>query len=113
VLNIALNFALVPVLGIAGSAAATVAAFALQAVIQVAVMPRAPRWPPTPGRIWLGLVTVCLLAGATTLLPQTLGWNLARLGVALACLPWFVSRLVAARTGSRPGWRDLRQKIRR
>jgi O-antigen/teichoic acid export membrane protein len=111
VLNIALNFALVPVLGIAGSAAATVAAFGLQAVIQVAVMPGSPRWPRTPGRIWLGLLIVCLLAGGTTLLPQTLSWNLARLGVALACLPWLWSRLVAARTGSPARWRDLLQKL--
>ncbi|HEY5822114.1 MAG TPA: oligosaccharide flippase family protein [Propionibacteriaceae bacterium] len=107
VLNIALNFALVPAWGIAGSAAATVLAFTLQAVLQVKLVPGPPRWPRTPPSIWVGLSIVCLLCGVSTALPQGPGWNLGRLAVAVGCLPWFVSRLMAARTGVRPRWSRL------
>jgi O-antigen/teichoic acid export membrane protein len=104
VFNIALNIVLVPRLGIAGSAAATVMAFALQAYLQLRAIPRTPPWPRTPNRIWVGVGVVCLLSAGSTLLPQTPTWIALRLLVGLACLPWFVLRLSAARTGSIPVW---------
>jgi len=38
-----------------------------------------------------------VVAAATIALPQTLEWNIGRCIVALACLPWFLRRLAAAR----------------
>lgn len=104
VLNVALNLLLVPYVGIAGSAAATVLAFVLQAALQVRALPTSPRWPRTPLRIWLGILCACGVSAASTFLPQSLEWNLARLFVGLCCLPWFVARLIAARTGESPAW---------
>ncbi len=107
VVNIALNVLLVPHLGIAGSALATVAAFTLQAVLQRLALPRTPRWPSAAASIWVGLTLTCALSAATLLLPQTREWNVARFGVALACAPWLVVRLFVARTGQAPDWRRM------
>ena len=48
-INIALNIVLVPVMGITGAALATVAAFALQAFLQVRVLPKHRTWPGSAG----------------------------------------------------------------
>lgn len=96
--NVLLNLALVPLLGIAGAAAATVLAFGAQALGQRAAIGRAAERPPTP-RVTLGLsVVVVALAAATTVLPQTTEWNTVRFVLGLACLPWFWRRLRLART---------------
>ena len=47
--NIALNIVLVPVMGIAGAALATVAAFALQAFLQLRALPKHRTWPGSAG----------------------------------------------------------------
>ena len=105
VLNIGLNLVLVPMVGIAGAAVATAVALTLQAQLQLRAVPdRRSSWPRTPSTIWVGIVVTCVLALLTTLVPQSLGWNLGRLGVALVCLPWFLARLTAARTGQAPRW---------
>lgn len=108
IVNIGLNLVLVPVMGIAGSALATLLSFTLLAVIQRRTLPRASTrrrstWSVDAkhGRHWQGpslrltmavLVTVTL-AGISILLPQTLEWNIGRAVFAAACLPWFVRRL--------------------
>ncbi len=97
--NVLLNLLLVPRYGIEGSAAATVIAFTISAGLQLRLMPKSPPWPRTPVRLWLAIAAACAFSAATTFLPQTLGWVLARLVVALACLPWFIYRLKIARNG--------------
>lgn len=102
VVNVGLNFLLVPIFGIAGSAGATVVAFFFQAFLQLRALPKIPRWPRAPWTLWLSIAAACIASAASTQLPQTIEWNIARLVVALACLPWFVIRLRSARRGS-PG----------
>ena len=97
--NIGLNFALVPFFGILGAAIATVIAYSLMAALQLAALPKRVPWRGAPPRLVLSVLAVVVVAGATTALPQTLGWNLARVAVALACLPWFFRRLAVARRG--------------
>ena len=104
VLNIVLNILLVPRLGIAGSAAATVLAFVVQAQLQLRALPKTPPWPHTPTRIWVGIALACGLSAVSIALPQTTTWIGVRLVVAVACLPWFLARLSQARTGQRPAW---------
>jgi O-antigen/teichoic acid export membrane protein len=99
--NVLLNIIWVPRFGIAGSAAATVVAFSLQSFVLLRAVPKEPRWPRAPGRVWLGIIAACAISAGTTFLPQTLEWNVTRLVVGLACLPWFILRLNSARTGGR------------
>ncbi len=97
--NLILNIVLVPIYGIAGSAAATVLAYGLLAFLQVRSLPDLPAWrrPPTP--LVASIVGVVLFASVSVFLPQSTGWNIGRLVVAFACLPWFLLRLRAARRG--------------
>lgn len=96
-LNVALNFLLIPYLGILGAAVATVIAFAVQAGLQRAALPLDHRLPGTPRTLLTGLVAAVVAAGGTVLLPQTTGWNVLRLLLALACVPWFLIALRRAR----------------
>jgi O-antigen/teichoic acid export membrane protein len=102
VANVGLNLVLVPPYGIEGSAAATVLAFTLAAAVQVRLLPRSQPWPRTRARLWLAVAGCCLAAAASTQLPQTTGWIIARLVLGLACLPWFLHRLRLARRGPAP-----------
>ncbi|SDT19579.1 Membrane protein involved in the export of O-antigen and teichoic acid [Friedmanniella luteola] len=97
VVNIGLNLLLVPRFGIEGSAAATVLAFGLTALLQARCLPRSPRWPRTSGRMALAILGCCLFAAVTTQLPQTSGWIIARMVLGLACVPWLLHRLRIAR----------------
>jgi O-antigen/teichoic acid export membrane protein len=99
--NVALNIVAVPVFGIEGSAAATVVAFAIQAVIQRSALPRSPQWPGIQARTWMPVALACLISGCTVALPQTPLWNALRLAVAVACLPWFLRTLLRARRSER------------
>ncbi|MCW2809984.1 MAG: hypothetical protein JWP61_442 [Friedmanniella sp.] len=110
--NIGLNLALVPRLGIAGSALATVVAFGVQAGLQRLALRREQRWPAASARLWVGLGLMVALSAASLLVPQTLEWNLARFAVALACAPWLLVRLLVARTGQGPDWRRLLRRDR-
>ena len=96
-INIALNIVLVPVMGIAGAALATVAAFALQAFLQLRVLPKHRKWPAPPPRLVVSVLAACALSAASVLIPQNAPNDTARLLVACACLPWFIVRLRAAR----------------
>ena len=101
--NMALNFALVPVFGIAGSAAATVLACALMALLQARVVPSEPAWPRTPPTLWLAIALTGSAGAISVLLPQTPLWSGGRFVVAAAvCLPWFVLRLRTARRAGDP-----------
>lgn len=83
-LNIALNFALIPSFGIMGSAWATVAGYALMAllgaVISNRLYPIPVRWPRIAAAF--GAAVACFLLG--TLLGGHMAGALARAGLALA-----------------------------
>jgi O-antigen/teichoic acid export membrane protein len=88
-INIALNFALVPVIGIVGAALATTVAFSGLALLQRRALPREMPWRRPPTRLVLAIALCALAAGGSILIPQTPLWNLIRLALAVACLPWF------------------------
>jgi O-antigen/teichoic acid export membrane protein len=97
--NVGLNIALVPSLGIAGSAVATVIAFAVQAALQRLAVPQTPRWPRLRPSLALAICAASAASGLSVLAPQTPAWNAGRFALALACLPWFLLRLRQARRG--------------
>jgi O-antigen/teichoic acid export membrane protein len=103
VVKMAMNLALVPLIGIAGAALATLVAVTAQAVIQNRSLPRR-LGPERPAWRLVGLcILVSAAAAATVFLPQTLGWNIARFALGLLCLPWFFTRLTELRrSGNRP-----------
>jgi O-antigen/teichoic acid export membrane protein len=100
--NVGLNFLLVPLLGILGAAVATVIAYSVLSALQLRVLPTRASWRGAPAPLLWSVLATVVVAGASTLLPQTLEWNLGRVAVALACLPWFFRRLAAARRGPQP-----------
>ena len=95
--NVALNLALLPVLGIVGSALSTLVSYTLLSFLQLRTLPEGTGLRGSPAPIVRGVVLCVGLAALTLLLPQTLEWNVARLVVAVACLPWFLKRLNHAR----------------
>lgn len=97
--NIGLNLLLVPRIGIQGSALATLISYLLLAVLQQVSMPKQPKWRGPSFRLLARVAFPIALAGLTLLLPQTLDWNIGRLIVAVACLPWFLINLKRARKG--------------
>lgn len=97
VMNIILNLVLVPVIGIVGSALATLVSFSLLAVLNRLRLPWEPRWHPAPTGLIVAMIGAAGLSAASVLLPQTEVWNIGRAVVALACLPWFIVRLKRAR----------------
>ncbi|UQX87868.1 oligosaccharide flippase family protein [Jatrophihabitans telluris] len=96
VVNVVLNIIFVPSVGIEGSAAATVIAFAVQALLQRAAIGRSP-WPRTEPLLWASMFVAIAVSAASVALPQTPLWNVIRLVVALLCFPWFLVRLRSAR----------------
>ena len=103
VVNIGLNLILVPLVGIQGAAAATLVSFMCLAFLQRRAMPKQPIWKaPALSLVWRAVVPITL-AGATLLVPQTLEWNIGRLVIGVACLPWFIVTLRRARTGPADG----------
>ena len=101
VTNIALNLLLVPVAGIAGSAAATAVAYSVQALAQRrAVRARPGPWPRTPPRSLLEGGVVVAVALALVPLPATGALDAVRFALALACLPWCLRRLRRARAAA-------------
>lgn len=93
VLNVGLNLVLVPWWGISGAAASTLIAFGVQAVLQRRSLHAGAGWPRTPRPLLLLIGAALAVSAASTLLPQTVTWNLIRLAGAIACLPWFFVRL--------------------
>jgi O-antigen/teichoic acid export membrane protein len=95
--NIIANFILIPVAGILGAAIATVGAYWLLAALQGRALVRNGIWRRPPIALSVVLPVVVSSAAASTYLPQTLGWNVVRLLLALGCLPWFCLALYRAR----------------
>ena len=105
VLNVALNFMLIPFLGILGAAVATVFAFGVQAVLQRVSLPAGHRLPATPRGLLAGVAVAVVVAGVSIAAPQTPAWNIVRLLLALACVPWFLVALRSARRIDAPARR--------
>ncbi|MBM9466730.1 lipopolysaccharide biosynthesis protein [Nakamurella leprariae] len=96
-LNVGLNLLLVPIAGIAGASAATVIAYTAQSFGQRWSAGRRDLWPRTPRRLLVMAGVVIAVAAGTVLLPQDLGWNIARVVLGLACLPWLWVEVQRAR----------------
>lgn len=97
VVNVVLNVVLVPTYGIEGSAAATLAAFTVQAVL-VALVLRSSGALPRPSARTLAVITASVLVASLSVLPpQTSALNAVRLALGLLCLPWLLVRLRSAR----------------
>ncbi|NAZ74084.1 oligosaccharide flippase family protein [Kineococcus sp. T13] len=91
VVNIGLNFLLVPLAGIAGAAAATVLALMVQAVLQrlaVVTGGHGSPWPRSSIVLLVLSTAVVLVAWLSTFLPQSALFNGARFALGLVCLPW-------------------------
>lgn len=95
--NVGLNLLAIPRFGIEGAAAATLAAFAVQASLQRLVVGHRASFPRTPRPVLLEAAVVVALAGATLLLPQGDVTDGVRFGLAVLCLPWFFRRFRQAR----------------
>jgi O-antigen/teichoic acid export membrane protein len=100
VVNVILNFVLVPSLGVSGAAVATVLSYALLAKLQRGALPSEMVLRNSSLSLMVKLAVVILLAAASGLLPQSLEWNVIRLILALGCLPWFAEALRRARAGT-------------
>lgn len=101
VVNVGANLLLVPPLGIAGAALSTVLSYVLLAVLQQAALPDRREWRGPGRRVPLVVAPAVLLAAASLLAPQDTVWDVVRVVGVVACLPWFLQRLRAARGGSR------------
>ncbi|RKR76682.1 oligosaccharide flippase family protein [Frondihabitans australicus] len=100
VVNIVVNLILVPPMGITGAAVATLVSYTLLAVLQVQLLPDRRMWKGAPPRLVLAVAASIAIAAASMLIPETLDWNIAKAAAAVACIPWFVVRLLAARRGA-------------
>lgn len=100
VLNIGLNFLLIPVAGLNGSALATVIALTFVAVMQDKVLLRGHAWPAASRKQWALIVVSSSAAACTLLLPPTPLWIGVRFVGALVCVPWVLWRLKLARKGA-------------
>ncbi|MEO5833978.1 MAG: polysaccharide biosynthesis C-terminal domain-containing protein, partial [Nakamurella sp.] len=96
---VAANFVLIPSFGIEGSAGATVVAYTVQCLGMRWSAGHRVDWPKTPPRILLQAAAAVALGAASTALPQTTAWNISRLVLALACLPWCWIQLQRTRRG--------------
>ncbi|ROP60489.1 lipopolysaccharide biosynthesis protein [Curtobacterium sp. PhB115] len=99
VVNIAANLLLVPLFGIAGAALATVLAYVILAAMQQFALSDRREWRGPGLRVVLTLAAALAVAAASLLVPQDALWNWVRAAGVIACLPWFLRRLRAARGG--------------
>jgi O-antigen/teichoic acid export membrane protein len=98
--NVVLNILLLPVVGLLGAAAATVATFALQAALVRRSSRRKATVPWLRGSLAPPSLAACALVAVSLVLPTEGAWLVARAGVATAFAAWgawFVHRLVAVR----------------
>jgi O-antigen/teichoic acid export membrane protein len=101
--NIGLNLLLVPHIGILGAAAATVISYMLLAGLQQFNLTDRAEWSAPRGAVLVEVVFSVAVAGGSLLIPQDTAWNVVRIVVIVACLPWFFLRLRAARAAVVPG----------
>ncbi|MGQ7294845.1 lipopolysaccharide biosynthesis protein [Quadrisphaera sp. KR29] len=95
--NTGLNLAVVPVWGLAGAAAATAAAFAVQALVQRLLLPPEVVLPPTPVGTWALALVASAAALASVGLPQDALWIAVRTAASLVCLAWLWRAVTTAR----------------
>ncbi|WIB59008.1 oligosaccharide flippase family protein [Curtobacterium sp. MCLR17_007] len=95
--NIGANLVFVPIMGIAGAAVATVIAYVVLAVLQQAALPDRREWRGPDLRLVLTVAVSLGIAGVSVFVPQDALWNWVRVAGVLACVPWFFTRLRAAR----------------
>ena len=110
--NVILNLALVPLLGINGSAIATLICYIMLAGLTRVVSSRSVRLNRTTLHVWIALLIAVGASFASVLLPLSSPLELAaRLIVGLLCGAWaalFVRRIVASRNVSAQKDRDRR-----
>jgi O-antigen/teichoic acid export membrane protein len=101
VVNVGLNFVLIPVFGLAGAAVATAVAFTIQSVIlRVAFRPfRA--WPRTSPRIIATLVVTTGVSAAFVFVEQSPRWIVIRTGLAALVGVWFILTYLRGRAAHR------------
>jgi O-antigen/teichoic acid export membrane protein len=97
VLNVALNVLLVPVLGIAGSALATVLAFGFQALLQWRAVRAVAPFRRVPLELACAMAATTALAGCSLLLPSGGGWAALRWLAGAGCLAWLARPVLRAR----------------
>jgi O-antigen/teichoic acid export membrane protein len=114
VVNVILNFALLPILGIPGAALATVISYAMMATLQRMALPADIVLRGSRASLVAGVAVVILAAAASVVLPQSDEWNMIRFVLAVGCLPWFAEALRRARraTDETPKTRGSRVKHR-
>jgi O-antigen/teichoic acid export membrane protein len=95
--NVLFNFVFIPFTGITGAALATLVSYAILAFLQRRLLSKRHPYPRPPARLIVSALLACAIAGGSILLPHDLGWDIARLVVAVACVPWLILRLRAAR----------------
>jgi O-antigen/teichoic acid export membrane protein len=90
VVNLALNFLLVPVLHLSGAAVATAVAFSVPAVIQRALLRPFRAWPRTSPRLLLLVLAATGIGGVFVVVDQSRGWIVLRMVLAGLAGVWFV-----------------------
>jgi O-antigen/teichoic acid export membrane protein len=100
--NLGLNLALVPVIGLVGAAAATAVAFAVQAVILRLAFRPLRAWPRTPARIVGTLLVTSGVATAFAFVDQSPLWIVVRTGLAGLCGVWLVVTYLRGRSAHAP-----------
>ncbi|GAA3337467.1 hypothetical protein GCM10017714_04630 [Curtobacterium pusillum] len=98
--NISANLVLVPLFGIAGAAISTVFAYLVLAAMQQFALSDRREWRGPGARVVLPVAAALAVAAVSVFVPQDALWNWVRAAGVLACLPWFLRRLRAARGGT-------------
>jgi O-antigen/teichoic acid export membrane protein len=88
--NLALNFALLPVMGLSGAAVATAVAFSIQAVILRCAFRPFRAWPRTPPRIVAVLLVTTGVSIGFAFVDQSPEWIAIRTGLAALVGVWLV-----------------------
>jgi O-antigen/teichoic acid export membrane protein len=90
VVNLGLNFALVPSFGLVGAGAATVVSICIQAVLlRVAFRPYSD-WPRVPMHVVLTTLATSAVATAFAFAPQSARWIALRFGLAVLAGVWMI-----------------------
>jgi O-antigen/teichoic acid export membrane protein len=100
-INILLNFLLIPVLGITGSAVASLLAFALQAAMTEWAARQFLATHAPSANTWAFVFIGGAVAMATVLLPQTVLGIELRIAIGAVCVGWFAAMLRASILPSR------------
>ena len=88
--NLGLNVALVPLIGLVGAAAATVVASTVQAVILRLAFRPLRGWPRTPARVVVLLLATSAAATVFVFVDQSPAWIAVRTGLAALCGVWVI-----------------------